>query len=611
MNLNKKVEAANLLLQACTGKLELERPDVSKDMHHVVQLLREQGRSWQVEIMLKYALAQMEERFGSGSSLVREVSKDLVRVLLDQKKYQEAEKIQRDSLFKVQDKVGKLDSDTKEDERVLGAILALEGSYYTAEKTLVAALDLKDDAFENETSTSRRTMIRLLANLILSETGQGEMYQRTQKGKEKARDPDHTSTLDTVNNLGNLYADQGEPDENERMYQQALKGKEKVWDPDHKSTLDTVNNLGNPYADQDELELFNIEVEMASLLHGLSDEDLRSFAKLQEDPANDEQIELYIYTCFLIFTRTRSPASLEQAIVRTEGWIEVIAVDHPDRARRIQILDMMSAQMIAQGYLQPASAPHPTLQHAPQSIPQNQNFGYSLSQDQNQSDSQRPAPSGSNTLPVTDSSPLDEIGRQLTQPASSSTESTRYRIAIELLPLCPVCYNLNPYRAPPDGSWSRTPWAKQEYNIPDETPVGKVKIEKSEQLLEAAKGCVYCAMVAQALTLVHPGWETDKSFIHIFLAAGLPVVVRLEFGTTSTLTDLGKAPWLAAGIVLPEGEDMNFMISVHDPSKPPIEVEIYRPVIPDNNQLIVGGTSFSSKRNKVDMRQSLTVISRC
>lgn len=94
------------------------------------------------------------------------------------------------------------------------------------------------------------------------------------------------------------------------------------------------------------MELFNIEVEMASSLHDLSDEDLRSFAELQEDPANDEQIELYIYTCFLIFTRTRSTEYLEQAIQRMEGWIAVIGMDHPGRARRFQILDMMSARMI-------------------------------------------------------------------------------------------------------------------------------------------------------------------------------------------------------------------------------------------------------------------------
>ena len=75
------------------------------------------------------------------------------------------------------------------------------------------------------------------------------MYLRALVGKEKAWGPDHTSTLDTVNNLGNLYADLGRLDEAEKMYLRALVGKEKAWGPDHTSTLDTVNNLGNLYAD--------------------------------------------------------------------------------------------------------------------------------------------------------------------------------------------------------------------------------------------------------------------------------------------------------------------------------------------------------------------------
>jgi tetratricopeptide (TPR) repeat protein len=73
------------------------------------------------------------------------------------------------------------------------------------------------------------------------------MYQRALEGKEKAWGLEHTSTLDTVNNLGNLYTNLGRLDEAEKMYQRALQGKEKAWGPEHTSTLDTVNNLGNLY----------------------------------------------------------------------------------------------------------------------------------------------------------------------------------------------------------------------------------------------------------------------------------------------------------------------------------------------------------------------------
>ena len=48
-------------------------------------------------------------------------------------------------------------------------------------------------------------------------------FHKALKGFEKAWGPDHTSTLDTVNNLGNLYSDLGRMAEAEEMYLRALK----------------------------------------------------------------------------------------------------------------------------------------------------------------------------------------------------------------------------------------------------------------------------------------------------------------------------------------------------------------------------------------------------
>ncbi|KAH0533720.1 hypothetical protein FGG08_007587 [Glutinoglossum americanum] len=79
------------------------------------------------------------------------------------------------------------------------------------------------------------------------------MYQRALAGKEKALGPEHTSTLDTVHNLGVLYSGQGKLAEAEAMYQRALAGNEKALGPEHTSTLDTAHNLGVLYRDQDKL----------------------------------------------------------------------------------------------------------------------------------------------------------------------------------------------------------------------------------------------------------------------------------------------------------------------------------------------------------------------
>jgi tetratricopeptide (TPR) repeat protein len=82
----------------------------------------------------------------------------------------------------------------------------------------------------------------------------GVLLERALAGKEKALGRDHTSTLDTVHNLGLLYYAQGKLDEAEQMYIRALAGREKALGRDHTSTLDTVNNLGNLYCAQGKLD---------------------------------------------------------------------------------------------------------------------------------------------------------------------------------------------------------------------------------------------------------------------------------------------------------------------------------------------------------------------
>ncbi|KAE9372964.1 HET-domain-containing protein [Stipitochalara longipes BDJ] len=93
-----------------------------------------------------------------------------------------------------------------------------------------------------------------------------QMYERALRGREKALGAEHTLTLDTVNNLSLLYADQGKLAEAEQMYERALRGYEQALGAEHTSTLDIqalgaehtstldiVNNLGDLYADQGKL----------------------------------------------------------------------------------------------------------------------------------------------------------------------------------------------------------------------------------------------------------------------------------------------------------------------------------------------------------------------
>jgi hypothetical protein len=69
------------------------------------------------------------------------------------------------------------------------------------------------------------------------------MYLRALQGYEKAWGAEHTSTLETVNNLGRLYENQGKMVEAEAMYVRALQGYENAVGADHPRTRVITRNL--------------------------------------------------------------------------------------------------------------------------------------------------------------------------------------------------------------------------------------------------------------------------------------------------------------------------------------------------------------------------------
>lgn len=81
------------------------------------------------------------------------------------------------------------------------------------------------------------------------------MYQRALAGFEKAWEPEHTSTLDTVNNLGLLYKSLERLDEAEKIYQRALAGYTEAFGKEtvkkYIPALNTAQNLANLFRQTD------------------------------------------------------------------------------------------------------------------------------------------------------------------------------------------------------------------------------------------------------------------------------------------------------------------------------------------------------------------------
>lgn len=93
------------------------------------------------------------------------------------------------------------------------------------------------------------------------------------------------------------------------------------------------------------MKLFAIESDMVSSLYDMDDEDLCSFAELHEGPTSDVQVELYICTCFFVFTRTGSMNHLKRAIQQAKRWVTVTPDDDQQHARCSEVFDMLSARM--------------------------------------------------------------------------------------------------------------------------------------------------------------------------------------------------------------------------------------------------------------------------
>ena len=67
-----------------------------------------------------------------------------------------------------------------------------------------------------------------------------QLYLQALKAKERAWGPEDATTLDTVNDLGTLYALQGNAAEAEKMYVRALAGFEKAFGKNHKTLKGSV-----------------------------------------------------------------------------------------------------------------------------------------------------------------------------------------------------------------------------------------------------------------------------------------------------------------------------------------------------------------------------------
>ena len=76
------------------------------------------------------------------------------------------------------------------------------------------------------------------------------MYQQVLKGFEEKLGSKHPDTLGTVENLANVYRNQGQYEKAEQLYQHVLEGREEKLGSKHPDRLATADELAAVYQSQ-------------------------------------------------------------------------------------------------------------------------------------------------------------------------------------------------------------------------------------------------------------------------------------------------------------------------------------------------------------------------
>ena len=81
---------------------------------------------------------------------------------------------------------------------------------------------------------------------------------------------------------------------------------------------------------------FQIDEDLATLLHDLSEEDLVAFTELYVDPGDVSQIQVFIFSCLQLYLRNESSVWIERAYTQADAW-EAVETDPDQKLRAARI----------------------------------------------------------------------------------------------------------------------------------------------------------------------------------------------------------------------------------------------------------------------------------
>ncbi|KAL4955596.1 P-loop containing nucleoside triphosphate hydrolase protein [Aspergillus filifer] len=220
------------------------RLDQHKDISHVANLLHGQIQLVAAGKMYQQALAGQEKTLGPDHISTLGTVHNLGNLYFNQGKLQEAEEMYQQALAGYKKALGPDHTSTLSTVNNLGVLYFDQGRLQEAEEMYQQALAGYCNGHLWNHSWLRAwptTKIQAIACDSYKKALGSNLGFSTRI--MKALGPDHTFTLGTVHNLGNLDSNQGKLQEAEEMYQRALAGYKKALGPEHSKTCLVANNL--------------------------------------------------------------------------------------------------------------------------------------------------------------------------------------------------------------------------------------------------------------------------------------------------------------------------------------------------------------------------------
>lgn len=244
---HKLHEAEELYRRALTCSEETvgsEHLSTFQIVNNIGVIYLERGKLDEAEIMFQRALSGLEKTDGPEQISKLHTFNSFGNLYKAQNKFSEAEVMYQRALAGFEKAYGLDHVSTLDTVNNIGKLYKIQGELIDKEKAIERALTSPSGLDEFLSINNSQTK--------LSEAE--KMIQRALIGFEKAYGLDHIDTLQTVNDLGDLYNVQSQPNDAERMYSRVITGFEEIHGPGHTLTLNAAFALGDYYEKHSKLE---------------------------------------------------------------------------------------------------------------------------------------------------------------------------------------------------------------------------------------------------------------------------------------------------------------------------------------------------------------------